>query len=81
LTLGFPFAFCSLQKPGDIRLMSIEDQGGNNNTDDEVRLGIASEKGNQNWNGCCANEGPKRDKPPFPHDPRKDQKLNQDCNG
>ena len=61
--------------------MSIEDQGGNNNTYDEVRLGIASEKGNENWNGCGTSYGSKRYEPPFPYDPCEDDKFNQDGNG
>ena len=61
--------------------MSIEDEGSDDDADDKVGLGIASEKGNQNGNGCCARERPERDVPPFPYDSGKDQEFNQDGNG
>jgi hypothetical protein len=58
--------------------MSIEDQGSHDHTDDEVSLGIAPEKGNQNWNGCSTSDGSKRDISPLPYDPCKDEEFNQD---
>jgi hypothetical protein len=58
LALGFPFALRPLQKSGDIRLMSIEDQGGDNNAYDEISLRITPEKSNQDRNGRCAGDRP-----------------------
>ena len=58
LALGFPFALRPLQKPGDIRLMSIEDQGGHDNTYNPVDLRITPEKSNQDRNGRCAGDRP-----------------------
>jgi hypothetical protein len=61
--------------------MSVENQGSNDNTDNEVGLRIAPEKGDENGNGGCADDRPKRDKPPFPYNPQKEKAFNKDREG
>ena len=48
--LGFPLIFGSLDEAGNIGLMPVENQGGNEDTEDEIGLGITPEKGDQDGN-------------------------------
>jgi hypothetical protein len=61
--------------------VSVKNQGGNDHAQDKVDLRIAPEKRKENRNGRGTSNGSKRDEPPFPYDPCKDNKFDQDGNG
>ncbi len=58
-------------------MMPIEDQSSDDDTQNEVGLGITSDISNQNWNGDCTNDGSERDKPPLPYNSKKDKTFNK----
>ena len=59
-------------------MMAIEDQGGNDDAEDKICLGIAPKEGNENRDGDCTGYGPERDKPPSPNEAREEKKFDQD---
>jgi hypothetical protein len=62
-------------------LVPVENDGGDNHARYEIGLRFVSKKGNQNGDRYCAGNGTERDVPPFPNDPHKDQKFNEDWDG
>jgi hypothetical protein len=75
--LGPPLIFCSLQKPGDVGLVAVQDKGGDDDAQDEVELGVTPEESNEDRNGDRTRHRSQRNISPLPHDPREDEKLNQ----
>ena len=62
---SFPLVLGSLNQAGDIGLVSIKNQAGNDDTQDKVGLFI-SEQSDENGDGYGAEDRSQRDDPPFP---------------